>query len=77
MALNALLALARYGSKDVQPELLKALAKFPASSLSGQQQLEKLRVLEVSISRQGKPEGDAAKQIANEFNRSTRRPTPA
>jgi putative heme-binding domain-containing protein len=54
-ALTALLALARLGGTDSQADLMKALAKFPMSELQNEaQQLEKLRVIEVSLSRQGK-----------------------
>jgi putative heme-binding domain-containing protein len=67
-ALTALLALARLGGTQAQPEVLKALAKLPMSSLPEAQQLDKLRVLEVSISRQGKPAGDLAKQVIDELD---------
>ena len=67
-ALTALLALARLGGTQAQPEVLKALAKLPMSSLPEAQQLDKLRVLEVSISRQGKPAGDLAKQVIAELD---------
>ena len=53
--LTALLALARVGGQAAQDELLGALKKFPLANLSEGQQLEKLRVIEVSFSRQGKP----------------------
>jgi putative heme-binding domain-containing protein len=53
--LAALLALARIGGKETQDELLNALKKFPMASLSENQQLEKLRVFEVSVARQGRP----------------------
>ncbi len=64
-ALTALLALARLGKTESQNDLLAALGNLPLSSLSESQQLDKLRVLEVSISRQGKPTDEfAAKLIA-------------
>jgi len=54
-ALTALLALARLGGTESQADLIKALAKFPLSQLKSEaQQLEKLRIIEVSLSRQGK-----------------------
>ncbi|HEY3898829.1 MAG TPA: hypothetical protein VGM54_09465 [Chthoniobacter sp.] len=54
-ALTALLALARLGGTESQADLIKALAKFPMSQLPSEaQQLEKLRVIEVSLARQGK-----------------------
>jgi putative heme-binding domain-containing protein len=58
--LTALLALARRGDKETQRDLLLALKKFPVSGLSQEQELLKLRVLEVSFSRQGPPAADLA-----------------
>jgi len=54
--LTALLALARCGPRETQTDLLWALAKFPLNSLTEEQQLAKLRVIELSFARQGKPE---------------------
>lgn len=54
-ALTALLALARLGGPSEQADVLHGLAKLSMSSLSPELQLDKLRVIEVSISRQGKP----------------------
>jgi putative heme-binding domain-containing protein len=59
--LESLLALARCGEKDSQKELLLALKKFPLDSLSLTQKLEKLRIIELSFTRQGKPDSDLAK----------------
>src|SRR5580658_4097209 len=56
--LTALLALARLGGKETQRDLLLALKKFPLSGLSQEQELLKLRVIEVSFSRQGRPDAD-------------------
>ncbi len=67
-ALTALLALARLGGTEAQADMLKALDKFPVSSLSEPQILEKLRVIEVSISRQGKPSAELAKPIIAELD---------
>lgn len=53
--LTALLALARIGAKETQPDIFAALKKYPMSSLSEEQQLLKLRVIEVSMARQGRP----------------------
>jgi len=61
-AFTALLALARLGGADTQPAIIKALAGFPFAKLSPEQRLEKLRVLEVSIARQGVPAGTVATQ---------------
>jgi putative heme-binding domain-containing protein len=54
-ALTAALALARVGAKTDQSDVFTALAKFPTASLPEAQQLLKLRVIEVSIARHGRP----------------------
>lgn len=53
--LTALLALARMGGKENQDAIFTALKKFPMNTLSEEQQLLKLRIVEVSIARNGKP----------------------
>jgi len=53
--LTALMALARCGDVESQAPLLKALKKFPIDTLTEEQELLKLRVIEVSFARQGKP----------------------
>jgi len=63
--LTALMALARCGGKETQRDLLLALKKFPLSGLSHEQELLKLRVIELSFSRQGPPPADLA-QLAIE-----------
>jgi putative heme-binding domain-containing protein len=63
--LTALLALARCGPPETQRDLLLALKKFPLAGLNEEQQLLKLRVIELSFSRQGRPEPDLA-QLAIE-----------
>src|ERR1043166_9721518 len=60
-ALTALLALARLGGKETQRDLLLALKKYPLDSLNEEQQLLKLRVAEVSVARQGRPDEDLRK----------------
>jgi hypothetical protein len=67
-ALTALLALARCGPKEVQPDLLAALDRFPLGALSEDQQLEKLRVLQLTFIRQGPPTTAAAKKVAAELD---------
>jgi putative heme-binding domain-containing protein len=66
---TALLALARCGGKESQADLLRALEKFPFDSLSVTQRLDKLRILELSFIRQGKPEAELAKRVTDELNR--------
>jgi putative heme-binding domain-containing protein len=63
--LTALLALARVGSQADQEPLLKALAKWPLDSLDEEWKLNKLRVVELSFIRQGRP-GDELMKLATE-----------
>jgi len=67
-AMTALLALARLGKNDSQAELFQALGKFPIANLDATQQLEKLRVIEVAVARQGKPNSEMAKQLIAELS---------
>ncbi|MFT7640515.1 MAG: putative heme-binding domain-containing protein, partial [Pirellulaceae bacterium] len=60
---TALLALARLGAADTQPAILKSLASFPSANLNKELTLNKLRVIEVSIARQGVPTGEVAKKL--------------
>jgi putative heme-binding domain-containing protein len=66
--LTALLALARLGTADTQRSLLLALEKFPYANLNEQQELLKLRVLEVCFARQGAPDVDLAKKEIGEID---------
>jgi putative heme-binding domain-containing protein len=63
--LTALLALARVGGKESQKDLLLALKTWPLDSLTEEQKLLKLRVVEVSFARNGKPDADVS-QLAIE-----------
>ncbi len=56
--LAALLALARAGGKAVQDEALRALGKWPLRTLPERQQLDKLRIIQVSVARHGLPSAD-------------------
>ncbi len=67
-AFTVLLALARVGTSGTQPAIIKALTAFPFSSLTEEQVLNKLRVITVSIARQGVPAGEAAKMVLAEVN---------
>jgi putative heme-binding domain-containing protein len=67
-ALTALLALARTGDRETQPELLAALDRFPISKLSDAQKIDKLRVLALSFLRQGQPAFAQARKIAAELD---------
>lgn len=67
-ALTALLALARLGSVEAQPAIMKSLSLIPFSGLSEEETLNKLRVIQVSIARQGVPTGEVAKQLVAELD---------
>ncbi len=67
-ALTALLALARYGAHETQPELLAALERFPLRGLSDGQKLDKLRVLGLSFVHQGPLNPAAARKLIAELN---------
>jgi putative heme-binding domain-containing protein len=68
-ALTALLAVARLGGTESQAELFHAIGKFPLPQLADEaQQLEKLRVIEVAISRQGKPAPEIAAPLIAELS---------
>jgi len=67
-ALVALLSVARLGGQAAQADLFKSLAKIQISALDEEHQLDKLRVIEVSIARNGKPSDEAAKQIVDELD---------
>ena len=62
-AVTALLALARVGTKDDQEPLLNALGKLPLEKAPEEVQLDALRVLEVTLARQGRPSTDAVEDI--------------
>jgi putative heme-binding domain-containing protein len=66
-ALTGLLALARLGGKQSQAELFKALGRLRAAPLGAALLLEKLRIVEVSISRHGLPGEDVVKQLVAEL----------
>ncbi len=67
-AFTALLALARLGAVETQPAIFKSLTAFPFSSLTEEQVLNKLRVITVSIARQGVPSGEPAKLLLADIN---------
>ena len=58
--LTALMALARVGGTNAQADVLNALKKFPTASLPEEQQLLKLRVIQLSAIRQGRPAAEFA-----------------
>jgi putative heme-binding domain-containing protein len=66
-ALTALLALARCGAREVGPGLLAALDRFPLGALTEEQQLQKLRAVQLCFIRQGAPPAAAARRVAAEL----------
>jgi putative heme-binding domain-containing protein len=68
-AMTALLALSRVGGKEHQEPVLKALAKFPMDSLNEPLKLDKLRVIEVSFIRQGRPPQAMAERAIEKLSR--------
>jgi len=66
--LTALLALARCGGKETQRDLLLALKKFRLNGLSQEQELLKLRVIEVSFCRQGRPDADLVRLVMDKLD---------
>ena len=68
-AISALLALARVGGPATQKPLLQALAKFPMDSLNEPLKLQKLRVIQVSFARQGRPSDDLVKVAVDKLGR--------
>jgi putative heme-binding domain-containing protein len=65
--LTALLALARCGGRETQSELLRALGRFSAT-LPEELVLEKLRVIQLSLIRQGRPAPDRAASLVDELS---------
>jgi len=74
-ALTALLAVARVGGPGEQAQLLASLDRFPLEALSEQRQLIKLRVIQLSLLRQGRPPESVAQNLASELSRHY--PSPA
>ena len=64
-AMAALLALVRVGDKESQPAILQRLGAFPLASLPDDLKLEKLRIIQLSFIRQGRP-SDELRQVAIE-----------
>jgi hypothetical protein len=62
-AMIALLALARVGGPFANEELFGALDKFPLTTLSDPLRMQKLRVIEVAVSRNGRPSPAAIERV--------------
>ena len=68
--MTALLALARVGGKSVQEENLKALTKWPLATLPERQQLDKLRLIGVSLARNGLPAAELVEFAIERLSKS-------
>jgi len=68
-ALTALLALARTGPPEFQPQVLDALSRFPLEKLEESDRLRSYRVLSLSFLRQGRPEADLADRVRETLSR--------
>jgi putative heme-binding domain-containing protein len=67
-AIEALLALTRLDAKASGTEILKSLARFPLSMLNDDLQLQKLRVLEILISRNQPLAAGQAEMVVGELD---------
>jgi hypothetical protein len=65
---GALLALARVGGAASNEELFTALARFPLSSLSDRLRTQKLRIIQVAVSRNGKPSDVVVARLVTEVD---------
>ena len=63
-AIVALLALARVGGTAANEDLFTALNQFPLSTLSDPLRIQKLRVIEVAVSRNGRPADATVQRVA-------------
>lgn len=68
--LTSLLALARLGGKSAQDDVLRALGKWPLATLPERQQLDKLRVIQVSLARNGLPSESVTRQAVEKLSAS-------
>jgi hypothetical protein len=67
-SLIALLALARVGGPAANEELFTALGEFPLTTMPDRLRIQKLRVIEVAVSRNGKPSDAAVKQVITDVD---------
>ena len=69
-AMIALLALARVGGPANNEALFAALNRFPLTTLSDRLKIQKLRVVEVAVSRNGKPAPDTVARIVADVDKA-------
>lgn len=68
--LEALLALARVGTKEDQAQVLKGLGQWPLNTLDEPLKLDKLRVIEVAFSRHGRPSDELVQMATEKLSKS-------
>jgi putative heme-binding domain-containing protein len=68
--LTALLALARVGGKTAQEDDLRGLGRWPMATLTERQQLDKLRVIQVSLARNGLPSPELVQLAIERLSKS-------
>jgi putative heme-binding domain-containing protein len=66
--LGALLALGRVGGTSVQEELFAALDKLTDVTLDERQSLDALRIMQISLARQGRPGEELERDIVDRLN---------
>jgi hypothetical protein len=67
-ALIALLALARVGAPVANEDVFAGLARFPLSTLPDRLRIQKLRAIEVAVSRNGKPSEQTIQRIVSDVD---------
>jgi len=65
---QAMIALARTGSKDLEPKIINALASITPAQLSTAQKIDVVRAFELTILRMGKPQGAAYTKLISYLN---------
>ncbi len=65
---QAIIALARTDSSDIQPKMINALTSINYNQLSESQKIDLLRAFELTILRMGKPEGAANTKLISYLN---------
>ena len=76
-ALAALLALTRHGDASLQPDLVRALQRFPYSEMEEEERLETLRILALCFIRMGEPPEAMARQLVTTYSPYFPAPTDA
>lgn len=67
VALQVLRCLARVSGPDGPEEIYRALQRFPVSGHSEAQQIRKVRILQILLSRHGNPPAESARRIGSEL----------